>query len=716
MAESEETFLEMLDQNPLPWRVLLSSIEVIAAQGGLAQAEERAHLLEDALVAAKELDAALSVMETRAGWTPSAERRPLLARRAEAFLHEAPERKFLIGEAGFDRALPPAECVRRLRTLLGLAPGVLCYEATWRFGVVRRVDLLGRRVEIDFEIKKGHSMVLAYAAETIQLLPPEHLMARFHREPDSIRALIRNSPAEVVVLALKSFGSISLSSLQEKLVPGILEAADWKLFWETARKALKKDGHVVLPAKRTERMVFRQEGEDDFGRIWFSTLAAERDMRKILDRIESLCNARKPEDLDVDLKKTIEERLAFVLKGAEPGRWDYWARALRLAFACGVEGAGIQFTNRLQRFENERDFFTIINSSSAREIEPLLDMLHQKRGESFRKQMLAWLPKMDIGVLSAVIPLLCSAGGSDTCAAVIRDQISKQSASVNLLLWIHRNPTCIQEWKLGSLPALARQTIHQLEASAHGALLRSQNQLRDRFVQAEWLHAVVESMTENQRREFLDRMKTTSAWPNLERLAALGCIIKKFPELEQLMSTSRSATDSPGKGPLTSRRSYRSRQEALEKIVREEIPANSREIGVARSHGDLRENAEYKAAKDHQSVLFRRRTELQQQLREVQPSDLEGFPTDRAGLATGVDVEYADGRKERLYILGAWDRDEGLGIISMDTRLAQSISGKTAGESFEWSAEHGVEKGILRAIVPLPETIWEWIREYDGKS
>jgi transcription elongation GreA/GreB family factor len=715
-SESEETFLERLEQRPLSWKELLQWLESIAARGGLVQAEERALLLEGTLAEVGDLDAALTVMETRAGWFASAERCKALAHAAEAHLQQAPERKALIRDAGFDRNLPPAECVRRLRTLLNLAPGVLCYEASWRFGVVRRVDPFGRRVEIDFETKAGHSMQLAYAAETVRILPPGHLLARFHREPDAIRELCRTRPAEAVELALLSFGPLPLASLQEKFVPAILEASAWKPFWEAARKALKKEGRVLVPAKRTEALDFRKVGEAEFDSAWFAVLAAERDMRIILDRIEAWAGARKQTDFGAESRAILENRLAFVLKGAEPGHWDYWIRALRLAEACGLTGEALQLEARIGRFEKDAFFFTVMKHAAARDVEPILDLLHRRQGETFRRQVLGLLPKMEIGVLSAAIPLLCNAGDSEACGAAVRDLISRQSASVHLLLWIHRYPERIREWNLGSLPDLVRQTLNQLEVSASGSHLRSQNLLRERIGRPEWLHAIVEAMSETQRREFMLRLKMTPAWPNLERLALLGQIIKRFPELERLMSESAVAPVAPAKGPITSARMYRIRQVALEKIVREEIPANSRDIGVARSHGDLRENFEYKAAKDHQAVLLRRRAELEQQLKEVQPSEFEGFQTERAGLATGIDVEFQDGRQERLYILGAWDRDEALGIVSSDTRLAQAVIGKAPGETFEWSSQHGMERGTLRAVVPLPETIRNWIRIDDAAT
>src|SRR5690606_2084269 len=85
---------------------------------------------------------------------------------------------------------------------------------------------------------------------------------------------------------------------------------------------------------------------------------------------------------------------------------------------------------------------------------------------------------------------------------------------------------------------------------------------------------------------------------------------------------------------VSSIRSYKQKEAQLQKIILKDIPENSKEISVARSYGDLRENFEYKAAKDMQRVLMGRRAELENQLRDVTPTDFSEFEPDAAGVAT----------------------------------------------------------------------------------
>ena len=201
----------------------------------------------------------------------------------------------------------------------------------------------------------------------------------------------------------------------------------------------------------------------------------------------------------------------------------------------------------------------------------------------------------------------------------------------------------------------------------------------------------------------------------LERQALVGLLIKRFPELEAALNQQASRSDAapdPG-APVTSLRSYEERQRQLARLISEEIPKNSREIGVARSYGDLRENFEYKAAKDMQGLLMRRRAEWEQQLHEVRPTDFSDYPTDRAGPGTGVRIAWPDGRIETYYLLGLWDQDEKLHIISSAAQLAEALRGHAAGDEVDLPDGQGMARARLLEVMPLPEIIRTWIRGVD---
>src|SRR5258708_12305077 len=82
--------------------------------------------------------------------------------------------------------------------------------------------------------------------------------------------------------------------------------------------------------------------------------------------------------------------------------------------------------------------------------------------------------------------------------------------------------------------------------------------------------------------------------------------------------------------------SLQKRKEEYDDLISKRIPENTKEIGIARSYGDLRENFEYKAAKEMQTVLMRRRAELEQILERAPGPSFETLDPSKPPIATNV--------------------------------------------------------------------------------
>jgi transcription elongation GreA/GreB family factor len=712
-TDSEEWFLRQLESEAIPVAELRRALSGLVARGATAQAEERARLLQDVLAERGRADDALAVLGDRAARLAGDDDDDAAAIRDDALAMFAGDRlrRDLVDHAGFGRGLPPAEAVRRLRVLLALREGGLCHDRTWGVGRIVRVDHFDRRVEIDFEHRRGHGMTFAYAGESLRPLADDDLLARWHRDRDGIARLVQERPDEIVRGALRSFGPLTAARLQDELVPRIVAEADWKRFWDAARRELRKDPCVVIPSKRTEPIVVRG-APADFGPAWFEALAGERDLSAVLSLIDELQASGRAHALDDASRAVLADRLGFVVKGAGARRPELTARAFVAADALGIgpEGGAIEALAAV--YDDPVRLVDALRHSASRHARSLLDVLNRRGGEAFRARLRAALGALTIGPLADAIELLESAGEEAACADALREAIAAQRPSVEMLLWIHRHPDRIESWRLGRLPEITWLALLGMESDQSGEGLKAQNQLRERFARPEWLQTVMAAMSEIQRRDFVARLRETPAWPALERQAILGRLVKIAPDVEAwLRSAGADAPEAPARRrPQTSRRSYAERQAQLAKIVQEEIPKNSREIGHARGYGDLRENFEYKAAKEMQTILMRRQAELEQQLREVQPTDFEGVDASVAGPGTCVEVEPEGGPVERYCILGAWDRDEGHGIISCESRLAQAIEGRRAGDAVAWPHGETSVPARLRAVRPLPEEVRRWVR------
>src|SRR6266446_10200609 len=99
--------------------------------------------------------------------------------------------------------------------------------------------------------------------------------------------------------------------------------------------------------------------------------------------------------------------------------------------------------------------------------------------------------------------------------------------------------------------------------------------------------------------------------------------------------------------------SHKKRKIEYEELVKKKIPGNSKEIALARSYGDLSENFEFKAAKQMQAALMRRKAELEQALHNARGTAFENPDTSRVSIGTIVTLRDSDSGKEEAYtILG----------------------------------------------------------------
>jgi transcription elongation factor GreA len=131
---------------------------------------------------------------------------------------------------------------------------------------------------------------------------------------------------------------------------------------------------------------------------------------------------------------------------------------------------------------------------------------------------------------------------------------------------------------------------------------------------------------------------------------------------------------------------YEEKQKQLARIMEEEIPANSKEIAFALSLGDLRENAEYKAAKEKQEILNSTVGKLKDEIERAQLFDPGSINTNRVSFGTRVVlVNNSNGKREEYTILGPWESDPENRIISYLSPFGGAIVNRKLGEQFDFS-------------------------------
>jgi transcription elongation GreA/GreB family factor len=710
----EAWFLSKIADPDMPVDDMLAALRELRPAGMVDSTNSWAELMEDALIEQGKPEGAVRVLRLRAEWNAGNPAfRDLCTRKLTSLYRNDPVQKKFVISLGLERGGALQECFRRLETLQKLKAGVLCVDKTWGVGAIRKVDAFYERVTIDFSRKMGHEMSFAYAAETLQLVDDAHLLARKYRDAVALAALVETEAAELVRIALRSYGPLPVARLQEILQDGIVRPDGWKIFWESARKALKADPLVVIPTKRNEPIILL-ERQKAYDATWFSSLGAERTAEGIFARLDELAGNVKPDELDVPSLRIIGERLAFLMKGFGDKDLSVRVQVVVLARGWKVALEYVNWEREASRLVEETTFVAAASAVTSKRLETLLELLASYDSVRLYETITASIPEMTMNVLNACLTFMLEHEQDATCAAVFKELVGMRKAGVEVLFWLSRRPDRLAAWGLGTLGDLAFQILPALEKTYTGERLRAANQLAELVQQREWLEAAAQAMNEVQRSSFIRYLYSVMGKLPVDTQAMIGRMVRVYPELAEILASKadRSASEAP-KGGLTSWRSYRQRQKLLGKIVNEDIPRNSRDIGVARSYGDLRENFEYKTAKEQQGILMHRSAELEQDLNMVRGTDFSGCSADRAGMGTTVSLQMDDGSTQQFHILGEWDQDAEMGIISCSSRMGKVLAGHCAGEELMVPGDQGEVRCRIAGVAALPETIMAWAKEED---
>ena len=584
-----------------------------------------------------------------------------------------------------------------------LKPGTFCLHKSWGFGRVAEWNLLLNQIVIDFAGKKSHPMQIQYAAENLTPLAPGHFLARKANDLASIKKFAREEPVALVRNIIESLGGqATVAQISEWLVGDVLTEAEWKRWWESTKKLLKTSGAFSIPVKKAEPIQLRGEGMSHTDELIASFNKARQPKEQIaaLDQIIKFHQQfKEPEKQLQPIIATIENmavrnqkmhpELAFELIIA---RDDLLERVPELH----TTHIGLALSKLI--LEEEKRLMAILPKLPAAKEKRVLQALPSVLGPRWTERALQ-LMQGSHGRMVAQIPRILSEGGQHAeLRTMLERSIREHSATSDMLAWLCNEregwSELITPDLLGAIFATLEREQHNTPGRAsklHRALVEDRQLLGDIFRKTDVAIA----------RDAVRRLQLSPLFDELTKRSLLGRIVKVYPELESMIT---GAQPQEKIAPLiVSWSSLERRKTEYEELVKVKIPENTKEIALARSYGDLSENFEFKAAKQMQSVLMRRKAELEQMLENARGTSFENVDTSRVSIGTIVTLRNVKTNKEETYtILGAWDGDPDRHIISYQTAIGQALLGHKTGDAVPFNTEHGAAQFTIVSIQPAP--------------
>ena len=638
-----------------------------------------------------------------------------------------------IDGVGFD-ARPLKEAVGRLGRLLAFHEGALVLSAAWGVGKVRARDYFYRRVTVDFRARRGHQFTYEAACETLVPAPEDHILVTQVADPDRVAAMVKDKPGDFVKEMLRCFGDMPVTRLEELCAQhGFVKQANWKKFWEGARADLRRDKCVEIPTRRAEPIHLKKEAED-YGDTWFAAFKALKDPKSILSSVRELQATGKVRQLADESRALLAERLAFALKAARGVDDALYARIAFCLDDLRLDPERVAKARAYLWAENpkgEPRYLAAARALPAREVGSLVAFLAAADREGAKAVLLGVLPQMCFALLSETLAFFRGDADCGEAVAKLLRQPTAPATLVTLVLGRHdaheefyrerrafdgRAAVPGEEKKpkgwecLPDFITLLTHAIALGEGRQGGETLRMQNVIRRLFADQKWLEGIFRQLQPADQALFFERFQASIAWDPATHHMIVVRMTRIVPALAARQVRKEEAAPA---ARVTSPRSYAARRAAYERLVKVEIPANTKRIEFAKSYGDLSENAEYQYAKDEQRALMQKESLLQKDLNEVKAADFADVTAPAAACpGSMVAIATADG-EERVYtILGEWDNDLARNVISNKTRLAQNMLGKKAGDAFDLpDAEGRVSTATITAVTALTDEMRAWLAE-----
>lgn len=564
------------------------------------------------------------------------------------------------------------------------------HTAGWGTGEILDMSLLREEVAIEFEYVIGpQHFSFEKAFKTLIPLPQDHFYSRRFGSPDILEKEARENPGEVIKLLLRDLGPKTAAEIKEELSELVIPVEDWNRWWQTARAKIKKDTKIESPKEL--KHPFRLRMEDVPHEVALhKALESKPSVQATIQMVYTFLRDF-PETLkNLEFRSSIETRMKDIL--AQEQLND--CQKLQILFFLEDLGVAKVAQEIQEMISEQKGMADLVRSIDV--------MAFQKRSlQHARKLRKDWKEIYLDLIFTVESNLLRDFILSELDIPETKEDLKKTLNSLlihplsypDVLVWYFQKIIAPKS-KLPFSDATGKNDFFE-------ALLILLDHLEQKPQYRDLSKRILSLITSNRYKIVREIMQHSSLEEVKEYLLlATKCgsmsdhDIKILHSLAEVVhpSLSRLRKDKDRVSPeepifWTTQEGYKKTQVRIQQIATVETVNNAKEIETARAHGDLRENAEFKAALERRDRLQAELKFLSDQISRARILTSEDVTTDEVGIGSVVHCRDSKGEHSRYILLGPWDADPEKRILSFQSKLAQSMKGQTIGEKFEFQGE-----------------------------
>ena len=581
--------------------------------------------------------------------------------------------------------------IRNFELLTHMKKGnFIFHTAGWGTGEILDVSLVREELTLEFEYVIGpQSYSFEKAFKTLIPLTHDHFYARRFGSPDQLEKEARESPCEVVRMLLRDLGPKTAAEIKEEISDLVIPAGDWNRWWQTARAKIKKDTKIESPKELKDPFNLR-EHELPHEVAFHKALEAKPGVSATIQMVyafmrdfpETLKNGEFRSSLEARLKEVLSHenliesqkiQVLFFLEDLEVPKMTQEISTLisnmhnlpnmvRSIEVMAFQKRCLQYAHKLRKDWNEifLDLLFTVDQNLLRDF--LLSELDVSEGKAILKTKLNSLlihplsfPEVFVWYFQKII--------DKKSPLPFADKEGKNLFFEGLLILLDHLDQKPQYRDLG------KKILGLLTADRYKIV-------RD----------IMQQSSQEEVKEYLLLATKCGSLSDhdIKILHSLAEVV--YPSLTRL----RKEKERPSGDEniiWTTQEGYQKTQLRIQQIATVETVNNAREIEAARALGDLRENAEFKAALEKRDRLQSELKSLSDQISRSRILTPDDVVPDEVGVGAVVHCRDSKGEHLRFTLLGPWDADPEARILSFQSKLAQTMKGRTVGEKFQFQGE-----------------------------
>ena len=581
------------------------------------------------------------------------------------------------------------EAINDFEKHIAFDKGCFVFHRSWGVGIIRK--LANDTLTINFGKAAGiKEMKLSMAVTALKPLAKDHIwVLKATKQKAELAEKIKKDKVWALKTIIKSYDNLcDFKKIKAELVPGILTAGEWTSWNSAAKKILESDAQFGVSPTDINMYTVRDH-----------ELSAEEKLsnefkaqKQFFARVDILMKffesdlTDKTSDFFAEMYSYFTGYLKNITKVNEQVITSWLIvnniTAIDKQFAVPSKDT---FANLYNRIEDPREIYLSLKDSKQTHLRS--DFLNAIRMlPDWDKQYIRLFPT---ALKEDMLTLLINEGHTDEVQKLVKTAFDQYKDYRETVLFFfekcqdkewYQNAGVSYEKQLITLINIIELTFREINNHVNSTDNKKINKNATALLfQESTLYAYMFSGDETLVRKMYTMIDDIADIDPSYKAQTRSKILDKYPDFKFRVSEEK---DDQPKGMIVTAQKLAEKKAELERIQKVDIPQNAQDVAEAKAKGDLKENQEYKSAKEQQHFLSLQLAQLQSELNRAVVFDPTTSTTSMVSFGTVVTLTDNDSGKEETYtILGPWESDPDNNVISYMSPFGNAVLNRKAGET-----------------------------------